>query len=251
MRVRREASLTGYVVLFAGMLCLFLFMAGESVKHLAVQADASGQRMPKIVIDAGHGGEDGGTAVNGLSEKDINLPVAQTLQALFLSGGFEVEMIRDSDVDLGDPSLQTVRERKASDLRKRAELVNAAGDCILISIHQNYFEQSRYRGTQVFYAAGNEGSDVLAQCIQDTVQSLMQPENTRQIKEGNGIYLLEHISVPAVIVECGFLSNPEEAALLSREEYRQKMALCIYSGVCSYLEQKQEITPAVWFEIPG
>ena len=158
-------------------------------------------------------------------------------------------MLRDEDIDLGDHNLQTVRERKASDLKRRAELVNAAGGCILISIHQNYFEQSQYSGTQVFFAAENDGSEELAQCIQMGVKNLLQPENDREVKPGNGIYLLEHVSVPAVIVECGFLSNAAEAEKLSQEEYRQQMALCIFGGVCEYAAQKNEEN--AWFEIPG
>ena len=114
------------------------------------------------------------------------------------------------------------------------------GECVLISIHQNKFEQSQYSGAQMFYSPNNPESAALAECIRQSVVGSLQPQNTRQNKEaGEDIYLLSHVQVPAVLVECGFLSNPEEAALLGQESYQRDMAAAIYNGLISFLEQRE------------
>jgi N-acetylmuramoyl-L-alanine amidase len=213
-----------------------------------MSASSVEQNRPTVILDAGHGGEDGGTFANGVMEKEINLQIAKALEALFYVNGFEVLMLREEDTDLGDHTLQTVRERKVSDLKRRAELVNDAQNCILISIHQNYFEQSQYGGTQAFFSLQCPDSELLADYIQTAVKGHLQPNNAREIKPGANIWLLEHVSVPAVLVECGFLSNPEEAVLLSTKEYQQQIALCIFGGVCDYLNAENEET---WHRIFG
>ena len=248
MRTKKEKSVTLYVVIFVCMLLVMLHLVSSAAEKIAQTADSLRVGNPVIVIDAGHGGEDGGTFANGMMEKDINLQIAKTLAVLFRVNGFEVLMLREEDTDLGDHTLQTVRERKVSDLKRRAELVNGTKNCILISIHQNYFEQSQYGGTQAFFSLPCPDSELMADCIQTTVKGHLQPNNTREIKPGANIWLLEHISVPAVLVECGFLSNPEEAALLSTKEYQQQMALCIFGGVCDYLNIENEET---WQRIFG
>lgn len=194
-----------------------------------------------IVVDAGHGGEDGGAVgVNGLVEKDINLAIALALAENLKANNFQVILVRDGDYSVGDQSLSTVAERKRSDTKNRVRLVEETGECLLVSIHQNQFSQSQYSGAQMFYSPNNPESAQLAECIRESVVSSLQPDNTRQNKEaGEEIYLLTHCQVPAVLVECGFLSNPEEANLLSQEAYQQDMAAAIYNGIVSFLEQRE------------
>lgn len=199
------------------------------------------EKKATIVVDAGHGGEDGGAVgVNGLVEKDINLAIALALAENLKANNFQVILVRDGDYSVGDQSLSTVAERKRSDTKNRVRLVEETGECLLVSIHQNQFSQSQYSGAQMFYSPNNPESAQLAECIRESVVSSLQPDNTRQNKEaGEEIYLLTHCQVPAVLVECGFLSNPEEANLLSQEAYQQDMAAAIYNGIVSFLEQRE------------
>ena len=194
-----------------------------------------------IVLDAGHGGEDGGTSSkDGTMEKDINLAVALRLRELLVSAGFEVKMIRETDVAVNDPNLATVKQRKASDIKNRLKFIENTPDCTFVSIHQNHFSESQYNGTQVFYSPNASGSQQLAAQIQTCVVQQLQPENKREIKPATqSIYLLWHSKVPAVLVECGFLSNPKEAQLLKTTEYQDKMALAIFDGIVAYFNGEQ------------
>ena len=227
-------------LLFCASLALFCLQTAEAFGVVAFHA-AFFEKKATVVIDAGHGGEDGGAVgVNGLVEKDVNLAIASALAENLRAANFTVVLVRDGDYSVGDQSLSTISERKTSDTKNRVRLVEETGDCILISIHQNKFEQSQYRGAQMFYSPNNPESAVLAECIRQSVVDSLQQENTRQNKEaGEEIYLLSQVQVPAVLVECGFLSNPEEAALLEKECYQQDMAAAIYNGLISFLEQRE------------
>ena len=165
---------------------------------------------PRIVLDAGHGGEDGGAAAaSGMLEKEVNLSITLVLQNLLEASGFQVVMTRDADVDLGEKSLSSVRERKVSDLHNRRKLLEETQNPMLISIHQNFFTEPQYSGAQIFYSTNLPESETLSSAIQNRIVSLLQPENKREIKPaGESIYLLRNAQCPAVIVECGFLSNP-------------------------------------------
>lgn len=227
-------------VLFCASLILFGVQTIEAFGIVAFHADFF-EKKATIVVDAGHGGEDGGAVgVNGLVEKDINLAIALALAENLKANNFQVILVRDRDYSVGDQSLSTVAERKRSDTKNRVRLVEETGECLLVSIHQNQFSQSQYSGAQMFYSPNNPESAQLAECIRESVVSSLQPDNTRQNKEaGEEIYLLTHCQVPAVLVECGFLSNPEEANLLSQEAYQQDMAAAIYNGIVSFLEQRE------------
>lgn len=227
-------------VLFCASLILFGVQTIEAFGIVAFHADFF-EKKATIVVDAGHGGEDGGAVgVNGLVEKDINLAIALALAENLKANNFQVILVRDGDYSVGDQSLSTVAERKRSDTKNRVRLVEETGECLLVSIHQNQFSQSQYNGAQMFYSPNNPESAQLAECIRESVVSSLQPDNTRQNKEaGEEIYLLTHCQVPAVLVECGFLSNPEEATLLSQEAYQQDMAAAIYNGIVSFLEQRE------------
>ncbi len=192
---------------------------------------------PVIVIDAGHGGVDpGSVSADGLLEKDVNLDIALKLNDILTQKGVRTILVRDTDTDISDPGCSSVREKKVSDIHNRFALVNETPGSILVSIHQNYYEESEYSGTQVFYSANNDDSRVLAQCIQSAVVSGLQPDNTRQIKaSGDSIYLLYRAERPSVMVECGFLSNPEESKKLADGEYRQFVAQFVAEGIMNYL----------------
>ncbi len=183
-----------------------------------------------IVIDAGHGGEDGGTSTaSGTLEKDVNLDVALALEQLLLSKNYNVIMTRNSDSDLADSSLGSVAERKRSDMQARVELINNSQADLAISIHQNSFEESKYRGAQTFYYGENNAD--YAKNIQSSLIEILDPNNTRIEKEIADKYILENSNIPIVIIECGFLSNPDEAAQLTDDKYIAKIAEAILGGI--------------------
>lgn len=190
-----------------------------------------------ILIDAGHGGEDGGTVgVNGVYEKNINFAIAEELNRQLKQQNFQTIMMREGDALIGDNSLGTIAERKRSDTKIRLDLIRQNGDCIYVSIHQNYFQEAKYKGAQIFYSDKNEESAILAEAIRSSIVSETQPENTRQNKIADqNIYILFHCEVPAVLVECGFLSNPEEAEKLVSTAYQKQIATAIYDGICDYI----------------
>lgn len=205
-----------------------------------------------VVLDAGHGGEDGGAqAPDGSLEKTYNLEIAQILRRYLQNAGFSVIMTRETDDDLSDPSLPTIHTRKEDDLRKREQLVKENSPCYFISIHQNKFSDSRYGGTQVLYSPNHEDSQKVAQAIQESFATHLQPDNTRTPKAAtDSIYLLWHIQQPAVLVECGFLSNEEDLALLQNPVYQHKVASCILLGVAAYLEKEKGVVipSASWYD---
>ena len=227
-------------LLFFAALALFGAQTMRAFGVVAFHADFF-EKKGTVVVDAGHGGEDGGaTGVHGELEKDINLAIALELQRLLEQHQFQVVMVRDWDTDLSDQNLPTVAQRKRSDLQRRLRLVEESGGCVLLSIHQNFFTESQYSGAQVFYSANDPRGEALAEAIRASITEPLQPENTRQNKVGEGVYLLEQCQVPAVLVECGFLSNPEEAAALADPDYQKRMAQAIYNGLVRYLKE----TPA-------
>ena len=190
---------------------------------------------PTIVIDAGHGGEDSGAVASDKTlEKDLNLEISLLLKDMFKAGGFNVVMTRKTDTDISSGG-DTVKERKASDMNNRLKIYNSSEKNIVVSIHQNKFTQNKYKGTQVFYGTLNEGSSVLANSIKNSIKGMIQQTNTRQIKPSDSnIFLLSKAKVPAVIVECGFISNQEELNLLKESEYQKEIAFSIFCGVLDY-----------------
>ena len=219
--------------------CCLAFLLLSYISYNKVAESASqmtGAQTRTIVIDAGHGGEDGGAmGKSGVSEKTINLAIAQDLSRFLSVSGFRVLMTRTSDVSIADENLDTVRARKVSDLHNRLKIIEDQGNCIFVSIHQNYFTESRYSGTQVFYSTNDDDSKILSESIQKRVVSLLQKDNTREIKPAtSSIYLLWEAKVPAVLVECGFLSNGAEESKLNDPVYQKQMAFSIYCGLLDY-----------------
>ncbi|MBQ3136045.1 MAG: N-acetylmuramoyl-L-alanine amidase [Clostridia bacterium] len=236
-RMKNALSFTVTLVLFFSLAVMLNF---SDVLFDSVSVTA--ENLPVIIIDPGHGGEDGGTqSSDGTLEKQINLEISEKINALIKDYGFNTVMTREGDYMIYDESASTQREKKVSDIHNRLNLVEETGDCILLSVHQNYFRESKYSGTQVFYSKNNPGSKALAEEIQSSVVSALQPDNTRQIKEsGIDIYLLYHSAVPSVMVECGFMSNDAEAEKLKDEVYQQKLSEAIVAGLIRYIEIKNE-----------
>lgn len=193
-----------------------------------------------VVIDAGHGGEDGGTqSASGLYEKTVNLEIAQLLDSLLRSCGIRTVMTRSEDILLYDRNADYHGHKKMLDLAERRRRTEEIENAIFVSIHMNAFPETKYRGLQVFYSPNHPNSQLLADSIQHHVAAQLQPDNHRKTKAAtSAIYLLDRLTCPAVLVECGFLSNPEEAALLETAEYRQQLAfLLFYSVMCRISEQ--------------
>lgn len=236
---RRYAAPIAVLVLSCLIFLLLSYLSCETLGRMALSLAENSS--PVIYLDPGHGGEDGGTqSKNGLLEKDVNLAIALKLRELLETSGYRVKMTREEDCSIGDNTLPTVRERKVSDIHSRLAQIEEEPNCILISIHQNYFEQSRYHGAQMFYSPNHEESAVIAEAIRQSVVTMLQPENTRENKEAtDSIYLLWHAETPAVLVECGFLSNEEEASKLGETSYQEQIAFCIYDGLTRYLAEKE------------
>ena len=189
-----------------------------------------------IVLDAGHGGEDGGAQGNGLSEKDLNLDITLRVATLLRKQGVNVVLTRDTDVLLYDKNSDYEGKKKYQDVRKRLEIANSCENPVLVSIHMNYFSQTKYSGLQVWYSKNDSRSKILANLIQSNVKSTLQENNTRAIKEStSSIFLLHNATFPAVLIECGFLSNPDEAHALGDANYRQNLANVIFKSIMNYI----------------
>ncbi len=211
----------------------FTFMANSSADGVMTKPVLK----QTVIIDAGHGGDDGGAiGIDGTVEKDINLDIALKLEKLLKFYGFDVIMTRTEDIMTCDDGLDSLRKRKISDIHNRFDVLEKNPDAVFISIHQNKFEDNSQHGTQVFYSGNNDESKLLAESIQNSIVSVLQPDNSRVVKKsGSGIYLLYHAKLPAVLVECGFISNPAEVKNLNDEKYRMKIAILIADGLIKYL----------------
>ena len=182
-----------------------------------------------IVLDAGHGGWDPGkTGTNGVNEKELNLAVTEKLAEYLEMGGAEVILTRPSDEALGNG--------KQTDMAERKRIANESGADILVSIHQNAFPSAKAKGAQVFYHNSSEKGKILAECVQENLKKRVDGSNRRQAKENDSYYILRTTEIPAVIVECGFLSNYEEEKLLNDTDYQEKLAWAIYCGILDYFE---------------
>lgn len=191
-----------------------------------------------VLIDPGHGGFDGGAvAEDGTTEKHLNLAIAQCLRDMLYICGVSVEMTRQTDIGLESSYADSIREKKSSDMQQRLSMYEEAG--LVISIHQNHFSIPKYSGTQVFYSPNHPDSVTLAETIRQSVIKYIQPQNTRELKQAtDGIYLLYHTDTPTVLVECGFLSNPDEREKLKMPAYQQQMAFSILAGFWNYYMEK-------------
>lgn len=224
-----------WIVVYIFVVFLFILLIRWGSRTISVMAEK--QSIPRkncIVIDAGHGGEDGGaTSCTGKLESRFNLEIALKLNDLFHLLGYQTKMIRTEDVSVYTKG-ETISQRKISDLKERVRIVNESEDGILISIHQNMFSDSRYSGAQVFYAE-TEGSKELASKLQSKLVEQLNAGSKRKIKKSEGIYLMEHVEKVAILIECGFLSNVQEEAKLQKPEYQRKLSCVIAATVAEYL----------------
>ena len=186
-----------------------------------------------IVIDPGHGGIDGGaTSCTGARESTINLEIAIRLKDFFHLLGYETKMIREDDTSVYKDG-KTIAAQKISDLHERVRMVNDTENAVLISIHQNYFENPKYDGAQVFFS--KEESSILANNLQNAMIEYLNHQNNRKAKKVKNIYLIDHVKCPAVLIECGFLSNPIEECCLRNEEYQKKLSCVIGAKAADYI----------------
>lgn len=200
----------------------------------AIKQNAPVERRYCFVIDAGHGGVDGGaTSCTGILESTLNLEIALKLNDLMRFLGFDTVMTRTTDTSIHTKG-QTIAAQKVSDLKERVRIVNETENAILISIHQNTFSDSRYGGAQVFYGA-NGDSRQLAELLQNALAQTVNSGSNRKCKTSKGIYLMEHIDQTGVLIECGFLSNPQEEAKLRDDAYQKQLCCVIASTVSSYV----------------
>lgn len=190
-----------------------------------------------VVVDAGHGGKDPGkVSVNGMYEKDINLSIAKVLKNLLENQGITVIMTRTEDKGLYK---ENDSNKKTADLKKRCEIINSCDADLVVSIHQNSYQSESVKGAQTFYYnKSREGQDI-AGYIQNSMIEILDKDNGRKAKSNADYYMLLNVESPAVIVECGFLSNPSEAALLSDEDYQRKVAWSIHMGIMQYINENE------------
>ena len=187
------------------------------------------------MANSAHGGFDGGAVVNDVLEKDINLKIANSLSNMLRASGFKVICTRTDDSSTESDPNATIAARKRSDLNNRLKIAKENPDAIFVSIHLNKFQSSSVNGAQMFYAPKNDNAKKLAECLKTSVKDLLQPENHRTVKSGTkSTFLLYYSPIPAVIAECGFMSNPKEFSLLQTEKYQSQMAFAVFCGILKY-----------------
>ena len=208
----------------------------ERVSDIYTVSAGTDERGRVVVIDAGHGGEDGGaSSPDGVLESGLNLQFALRMRDLLQFAGVETMMLRETDTALYTDGCSGIAEKKVSDLKNRVLRTNQAPNAVLLSVHQNFFTEAKYRGAQVFYAK-TDGSRELAEAMQAALRTGVDPDNHRQAKPSQGVYLMEHVNGTAVLVECGFLSNAAETALLQDEGYQQRLSAAVCGALTEWLE---------------
>ena len=217
-----------YFIVIIGLLLSAIY---GSYAATVISENAPVKNRKCIVIDAGHGGVDGGAvSCTGVLESQINLEIALKLNDLCHLLGLDTKMIRTTDCSIHTQG-SSIAAKKVWVLKERVRITNETENAVIVSIHQNKYVQSQYSGAQVFYAP-TEGSSILAKSIQDTYLRCLNSGSNRKIKKADGVYLMQHITCPGVLVECGFLSNPEEEARLRNKSYQQKLC-CVIASACS------------------
>ena len=231
MKIR---SLLPVYVLAVSLVLVTTYLGGEIVTTMAQGGVGSGRTC--VVIDAGHGGIDGGaTSCSGVLESHLNLNIAERLDALVRLLGYDALMIRTTDTSIHTEG-HTIAAQKVSDLKNRVSMANGTEGAILVSIHQNIYPDPRYGGAQVFYAK-TPWSMELAKQLQENFAQYLDRNNKRACKPAKGIYLMEQIIKPAVLIECGFLSNPDDDRRLNDPGYQKKLASVIGATLAQMTEQ--------------
>lgn len=222
------------------LLMALLLLAGVFglAREGALLTGKSEGKTPVIVLDAGHGGADPGKiGVNGAEEKELNLEITMLLKELLEEEGMEVVLTRKDDTGLYD---EDTANKKVQDLQRRCDLIHKTAPLCAVSIHQNSYTSEEIKGAQVFYYTHSAEGKKLAESLQKAMVEGLDPENHRQAKGNTSYYLLKKTDVPTAIVECGFLSNPEEAELLTGRDYQEKAAKAIRNGILAYVQEVQK-----------
>lgn len=232
-RHRQYRNLFGVMILFLLIAVIVTVVGG--IRHAVITNGGDRTYVRQVVIDPGHGGVDpGAIGVNNIKEKDINLAISLYLKDMLVANGYEVIMTRDTDVAIHDDIFKSIKKIKTSDLKNRLRIIESNPDAIAVSIHQNKFPATSPSGAQMFYGRKNEKSKILAQSIQEAFVQNIQPNNKRQVKRSTSdVYIVHNVENPIVLVECGFISNYNDANLLTNEEYQQKVAFTIFCGIAN------------------
>ena len=231
------------ILAITAILFLVFFRQTAKQNQSALSANVYTPQSSTVIIDAGHGGMDGGAvAGDGTLEKTLNLSIAQKLNDLLQCAGVRTVLTRKDDNSIHDADAVSVRQQKVSDIHNRLQIMEQTENAVFVSIHQNHFSVSKYHGAQVFYSANDPQSAILAEQIRQSLTAHLQPNNTRETKKsGTEIYLLYHAMRPAVMVECGFLSNAEETQKLKTEDYQTKLALSVADGILNFFSSTEEV----------
>ena len=220
-----------YILLLGGMI-LGAIYADTAITAFAENRPISDRKT--VIIDAGHGGVDGGaTSCTGVLESHLNLEISLRLNDFMHLLGIQTYMIRTTD-DSIYTSGNSISEKKISDLKERVRITNSIPSALLVSIHQNYFPDDRYSGGQVFYA-DTAGSKDLALQLQSALKGTINPKSTRDAKKSDHIYLMSHVTVPAILIECGFLSNHQEEAKIRDPQYQKELCAVIGATISGFL----------------
>lgn len=223
-------------ILLALMLVSVYFIIRGGARLTASRQIETEPGRPCVVIDAGHGGADPGkVGVDGSLEKDINLEIAKKLQQFLIMEDVDVVLTRESDDGLYD---ENTSNKKVQDMKNRVQIIEEKKPALTVSIHQNSYHEEYVHGAQVFYYSNSKKSKELAERIQQVMTLHLDKQNTRQAKANDSYYLLKKTSSPIVIVECGFLSNYEEAQKLSSDLYQEKVAWAVHLAVLQYLNSQ-------------
>lgn len=242
MKTKPKNSL--FFIIFTVFFTLIILLGAQSKSFFKVNrcSSASAEREITVILDAGHGGEDGGAVGNGSTyEKDLNLAITLKIGKLLKANGISVVYTRTEDILLYDRNVDYTNRKKALDLAARVKAAEETPNSIFVSIHMNSFPKTQYKGLQVYYSKNHPDSKALASAIQSGVKSGLQPDNARKITEATSrIFLLDRIERPAILIECGFLSNYEECRLLSTEIYQNQLAEIISEEIEKYVEKNAQ-----------
>lgn len=220
-------------MVMGGLLVLSMLIVAKEAATLVTSKKVIEDERPCVVIDAGHGGSDPGkVGINNALEKDINLKIASLVKKFLEADDIRVVMTRDDGNGLYD---ENASNKKVQDMKRRIALIEETAPKVTVSIHQNSYPEEYVHGAQVFFYTGSKDGQKLAESIQQRLVQTVDPENTRQVKANDSYYLLKKTGTPIVIVECGFLSNQQEAEKLCTELYQEKVAWAIHMGILQYL----------------
>ena len=231
-KYKYQIPVTAFIFNMIALAVIIVLAKGSN--YVAASTDSADTK-PTVILDAGHGGEDCGTiGVSGVYEKDLNFEITLKLGEYLTAAGYNVIYTRTADSLLYTDEENIKGMRKISDLKNRVKIANGYEDAIFISIHMNSYGAAECKGFQAYFSNSAEGSKELAAAIQGSVKNKLQSTNNRMTKSGSDLYILENSKNPAVILECGFLSNPDECKKLSEKEYQKELCFAILCGIIEY-----------------